>query len=104
MPMPDARAKAEKMVPAGGDAGRREKVVDAVAEDLRTVTADALPPGVGFVQRIVDVPCPSGKHPRSVLTFRGYTMACMFCVPCEHGWTEPNTHPALRDLRTDNHR
>ena len=101
--MSDERAKAEKMVPAGGDAGRRAKVVDAVADDLRAA-AQAFPPGVRFVQRIVEVPCPSGKHPRSVLTFRGYTMSCMFCVLCEHGWTEPNTHPALRDLRTDNHR
>ncbi len=100
--MPKSRAKAEEMVPIGpGSKAARDKVVDAVAADLRKLAGDALPPGVGFVQRIVAVPCLSGKHPRCVLTFRGYKMSCMFCLPCEHGWTEPNTHPALRDLPTD---
>jgi hypothetical protein len=100
--MPKERAKAEKMVPAGGSKSDRDKVVDAVAADLRGGD-DALPRGVGFVQRIVEVPCPSGKHPRCVLTFRGYKMSCMFCIPCEQGWTEANAHPALRDLHTDKH-
>jgi hypothetical protein len=90
------------MVPAGtGSKADRDKVVDAVAADLRRLAEDALPTGVGFVQRMVDVTCPSGKHQRCVLTFRGYKMSCLFCLPCERGWSEPNTHPALRDLRTD---
>jgi hypothetical protein len=54
--------------------------------------------------RYVDVPCPSGKHQRSILTFRSHTLASMFCVPCEHGWTEPTINPALRDLAADNRR
>lgn len=57
-----------------------------------------------FVPRSIDVPCPSGKHQRAMLTFRSHAVACMFCVPCEHGWTEPTTHPALCDLATDSRR
>ena len=124
--MPKARARAEELVPAGGDAFRRETVVDAVAEDLRTSQGGGTyighrgerridskaskagmpttPPSGAFVERYIDVPCPSGKHQRSMLTFRSHTVACMFCVPCEHGWTEPTTHPALRDLATDSPR
>jgi hypothetical protein len=51
-----------------------------------------------IVHRDVDIPCPSGKHQQSVVTFRNHTVAAMFCVPCEHAWTEPTTHPELRDL------
>ena len=54
-----------------------------------------------IVHRDVDIPCPSGKHQRSVVTFRNHTVAAMFCVPCEHAWTEPTTHPELRDLSVD---
>jgi hypothetical protein len=100
--MPKARELAEKLVPAGGDAGGRKEIVDAVAEDLRTAAGD--PPALGFLQRIVEVPCPSGKHQRSMLTFRSHTVAAMFCIPCEKGWTEPTTHPALRDFATDSPR
>jgi hypothetical protein len=125
-PMPKARARAEELVPAGGDASRREAVSNAVAEDLRTspgggtyighrgqrrVDAKAskasrptTPPSMIFVERNIDLPCPSGKHQRSMLTFRSHTVACMFCIPCEHGWTEPTTHPALRDLPIDSRR
>jgi hypothetical protein len=124
--MPKARARAEELVRAGGDPFKRDTVVDAVAEDLRTlqgggsyighrgqrrIDPEASKPGVpsappsdAFVQRYIDVPCPSGKHQRSMLTFRSHTVACMFCVPCEHGWTEPNTHPALCGLATDSPR
>jgi hypothetical protein len=103
--MPKARARAETLVPADPE-GRaaRDKVVDAVADDLRMAAAETPAPAVRFVQRTVDVTCPSGKHSRSLLTYRGYTMACMFCVPCEHGWTEPNTHAALRDRTPDSPR
>jgi hypothetical protein len=124
--MPKARARAEQLVPAGGDGFGRETVVDAVAEDLRvaqgggsdlghrgerridsktsTGSVPNVPPSDVFVQRHIDVPCPSGKHQRSMLTFRGHTVACMFCIPCDHGWTEPTTHPGLRDLATDSPR
>ena len=98
--MLNALARAEELVPAGGDALGREAVVHAVAEDLRAET----PPSDAFVQRHIDVPCPSGKHQRSVLTFRSHAVACMFCIPCDHGWTERTTHPALRDLATDSPR
>ncbi len=124
--MPKARARAEELVPPGGDALGREAVVNAVAEDLRTSQGGGTyighrgqrridvkapkagipgaPPSSAFAQRYVDVRCPSGKHQRSMLTFRSHAVACMFCVPCEHGWTEPTTHPALRDLPTDSPR
>ena len=124
--MPKARARAEELVPAGGDAVRRETVVEAVAEDLRTSQGggsyighrgqrgmDSMasqgsmpkaPRADAFVQRYVDVACPSGTHQRCMLTFRSHTVACMFCVPCEYGWTEQISHPALRDLATDSPR
>ena len=54
-----------------------------------------------IVHRWVDIPCPSGKHQRSVVTFRNHTVAAMFCVPCEHAWTEPTTRRELRDLSLD---
>ena len=57
-----------------------------------------------LVQRYVDVPCPSGKHQRSVVTFRNHSVAAMFCIPCEYAWTEPTTHPALRSVGIDSAR
>jgi len=53
------------------------------------------------INRYVDIPCPSGKHRRSVVTFRNHTVAALFCIPCEHAWTESTDHPALRDLQLD---
>jgi hypothetical protein len=55
-----------------------------------------------FIHRYVDIPCPSGKHRRSIVTFRNHTVAAMFCIPCEHAWTEPTTRQELRHLRLDN--
>ena len=52
----------------------------------------------------VDIPCPSGKHQRSLITFRDHTVAAMFCIPCEHAWTEPTTHPKLLDMPLDKER
>jgi hypothetical protein len=103
--MPKAHARAEQLVPAAagaGAAGARDEVVDAVAYDLRRAAADTA--AVGFVERYVDVPCPSGKHQRSMLTFRSHRVAAMFCIPCQKGWTEPVTHRALRDLAVDSPR
>jgi hypothetical protein len=57
-------------------------------------------PGV-FLHRSVPIPCPSGKHQQSIVTFRNHTVAAMFCMPCEHAWTEPTTHPELRCLPLD---
>ena len=54
-----------------------------------------------LVHRQVDVPCPSGKHPQSIVTFRNHTVAVMFCVPCEEAWTEPITHPEIRARAID---
>jgi hypothetical protein len=54
-----------------------------------------------LVQRYVDVPCPNGKHRRSICTFRNHTVAAMFCLPCEHAWTEPTSHPGLQNLGLD---
>jgi len=53
------------------------------------------------VQRYVSIPCPSGKHQRSVVTFRNHTVAAMFCIPCEHAWIESTKHPELRDMGLD---
>jgi hypothetical protein len=54
-----------------------------------------------LVERFVDIPCPSGKHPRSLVTFRNHSVAAMFCIPCEHAWTESTNHPKLRDVGLD---
>jgi hypothetical protein len=54
-----------------------------------------------IVNRYVDIPCPSGKHRRSIVTFRNHSVAAMFCIPCEHAWTEPTDQPALQDLGLD---
>jgi hypothetical protein len=34
-------------------------------------------------------------------TFRNHTVAAMFCLPCEHAWTEPTSHPGLQNLGLD---
>jgi hypothetical protein len=46
--------------------------------------------------RYVNIPCPSGKHERSVVTYRDHRFAAMFCIPCEVEWQEPTSHPELR--------
>jgi hypothetical protein len=112
--MVEARRKAEKMVPSGtGSEAGRELVVAALAEDLRAAAAAAATAAatqktpvaaIGFTLRYVDIPCPSGKHKRSMLTFRGHNAGVLFCQPCEHGWTEPATHPALRHIVADSPR
>ena len=54
-----------------------------------------------FIHRYVDIPCPSGKHSASIVTFRNHTVAAMFCMPCEHAWTESTEHPLLRSIGID---
>ena len=54
-----------------------------------------------LVHRYVNIPCPSGKHTRSIVTFRNHTVAAMFCMPCEHAWTESTDHPMLRAIGVD---
>ena len=54
-----------------------------------------------LVHRYVDIPCPSGKHRGSILTFRDHTVAAMFCIPCEHTWTESTDRAELRDIGRD---
>ena len=62
----------------------------------------ANPPLVNtLVQRFVEVPCPSGKHHRTIVTFRNHTVAAMFCIPCEVAWTESTDHPELRNVGLD---
>jgi hypothetical protein len=51
--------------------------------------------------RYVNVPCPSRKHKSSIVTFRNHSVAAMFCIPCEHAWTESTEHPELRALAVD---
>lgn len=53
------------------------------------------------VLRYVKIPCPSGKHTRSLVTFRNHTVAAMFCIHCEQAWTESTDHPELRVLKSD---
>lgn len=54
-----------------------------------------------LIHRYVKIPCPSGKHKRSVVTFRNHTVAAMFCIPCEHGWTQSTNHIELRFIGLD---
>jgi hypothetical protein len=54
-----------------------------------------------IVQRYVNIPCPSGKHPRSILTFRNHTVAALFCLVCEVAWTQSTDHPEIRHLGLD---
>jgi len=54
-----------------------------------------------IVHRYVNIPCPSGKHPQSLLTFRNHTVAAMFCIPCELAWTESTDQPELRSIGLD---
>lgn len=54
-----------------------------------------------LVHRYVDIPCPAGKHKRSVVTFRNHTVAAMFCIPCELAWTQSTDHPELRIIGLD---
>ena len=54
-----------------------------------------------LVNRHVNVPCPSGKHQRSLVTFRNHSVAAMFCIPCEVAWTESTDHPELREVALD---
>lgn len=51
--------------------------------------------------RYVNIPCPSGKHLRSVVTFRDHSVAALFCIPCEHAWTESTDHSELRHRHLD---
>ena len=54
-----------------------------------------------LVNRHVNVPCPSGKHQRSLVTFRNHSVAVMFCIPCEAAWTEATDHLELREIGLD---
>jgi len=53
------------------------------------------------VHRYVKIPCPSGKHARSIVTFRDHTVASMFCAPCDVAWDQSIDHPELQHLRLD---
>jgi len=53
------------------------------------------------VHRYVDIPCPTRKHPRSLVAFRSHTVAAMFCIPCAMAWTEPTTRAQLHDVPHD---
>jgi hypothetical protein len=51
--------------------------------------------------RYATITCPSGKHQRSIVTFRDHTVAALFCIPCEVAWTEPTSHPELLNVGLD---
>ena len=61
-------------------------------------------PTNSLVQRYVNIPCPSGKHQRSIVTFRNHTVAAMFCIVCEAAWTQSTDHPEFRHLGIDSAR
>ena len=54
-----------------------------------------------LIRRYANIPCPSGKHKRSLITFRNHTVAAMFCIPCEVAWTLSTSHPELRNTGLD---
>ena len=54
-----------------------------------------------LIHRYVNIPCPSGRHDRSIVTFRNHTVAAMFCIPCEAAWTESTDHPELCRVAID---
>lgn len=47
---------------------------------------------------------PAGSTSNRGVTFRNHTVAAMFCIACEHAWTESTTHPELRHLSLDRQR
>ena len=59
------------------------------------------PPTNALVHRVVNIPCPSGKHKQTIVTFRNHTVAAMFCIPCEVAWTHQTSDPELRDIGLD---
>ena len=63
----------------------------------------SIPPNT-LIHRYVHIPCPAGKHKRSIVTFRNHTVAAMFCIGCEQAWTEPTSRAELRDIGVDNAR
>jgi hypothetical protein len=54
-----------------------------------------------LIRRYVDIPCPSGKHSRSLVTFRNRAVAAMFCIPCEYAWTESIAHPQIAAMEIE---
>ena len=54
-----------------------------------------------IIHRRVNIPCPSGKHKQSLVTFRNHTVAAMFCIPCEVAWTLSTSHPQLKNIGLD---
>ena len=77
---------------------------DSSSEDSEVCALAPRQPTNQIVHRSVDIPCPSGEHRRSLVTFRNHTVAAMFCIPCEHAWTEPTTHPLLLNMPLDKER
>jgi hypothetical protein len=54
-----------------------------------------------IVQRCVNISCPSGKHDRSLVTFRNHSVAAMFCLGCEVAWTQSTEHPDFWNVGVD---
>ena len=50
---------------------------------------------------IVPIPCPSGKHSSSILSYRDFNMAALFCWPCEVAWTVSPFHPEIQHIPTE---
>lgn len=59
-------------------------------------------PQNSLVHRYANIPCVTGKHQTSIVTFKNHSVAVMFCIPCEDVWTVPTTHPELKHIERDN--
>jgi hypothetical protein len=53
------------------------------------------------ILRYVNIPCPSRKHARTIVTFRNHSVAAMFCIPCDQAWSESTAHPELQAIPVD---
>jgi hypothetical protein len=53
-----------------------------------------------LVARYVNVPCPSGLHERSLVTFRNHTVAVMFSVPVNGRGRNPRPIPKFTRLES----
>jgi hypothetical protein len=88
------RVSARPMLQAGTAMGSNPKPLSAVQAPQEVPVAQP-----GLV--IVAIPCPSGKHPRSIVTYIGHVNVVMFCRECEEAWEVAASHPALRGMRMD---
>ena len=49
----------------------------------------------------VDIPCPGGTHERTILMYRDFSHAVLFCTPCEAAWSVAASAPAIRAVSAE---